>query len=75
MLGSVFVRRKKGDKSEERERTVSGSTNHHGTRTYENLGVRRHPRGRTQPRKQTECLAFIGTLRRGARGLARAGGD
>ena len=36
--------------------------------------MRRHPRGRTQPRKQTECLAFIGARRRGARGLARAGG-
>jgi len=42
--------------------------------TYEDLGMRRHPRGRTQPRKQTECLAFIDARRRGARGLARAGG-
>ena len=42
--------------------------------TYENLGMRRRARGRTQPRKQTECLAFIGTRRRGARDLARAGG-
>ena len=43
--------------------------------TYEDLGMRRHPRGRTRPRTQTECPAFTGARYRGTRDLAGAGGN
>jgi hypothetical protein len=37
--------------------------------TCEGLGMRRHPGGWAQPRKQTGCLEFTGARSRSARGL------